>query len=104
MTIGATTGFRDLISAVLHPDFAKALIAQHYTHLIVQYGVDGKEDFTLASQRLANFASKLQWTGFPVDPNGLQQYMELAKGSASDDDLEGVVISHAGECRTTLLL
>ena len=98
VTIGATTGFQDLISAVLHPDFAAALVSQQYTHLLVQHGLDGTESFKSESENLSrNVGSSLSIDGFGVDPNGLDDYFALAKGAAAPGDIEGVVISHAGK-------
>ncbi|KAK3686273.1 N-acetylglucosaminyldiphosphodolichol N-acetylglucosaminyltransferase catalytic subunit alg13 [Vermiconidia calcicola] len=82
VTIGATASFTGLIKAVLAPDFCKALETQDYTHLLVQYGQDGKQLFEQClqqSQQVGNLSS-LQIGGFALDPSGLRQYMIQAKG------------------------
>lgn len=99
VTIGATASFTGLIKAVLAPDFCKALESQEYTHLLVQYGQDGKELFELCLQQSQDLGtlSSLQIGGFAIDPSGLRQYMIQAKGRHTKPPAaEGLVISHAG--------
>lgn len=94
VTIGATTGFQDLINAVMAADFISILEAQSYTHLIVQHGVDGAKHFAALNSALSKPGISI--AGFGVDPAGLDDYMLLAKGAGGTADVEGVVISHAG--------
>lgn len=99
VTVGATASFTDLIRAVLAPDFCKALESQEYTHLLVQYGQDGKELFDKCLQQSLEVGdlSSLQIGGFALDPSGLRQYMIQAKGQHTKPPAaEGLVISHAG--------
>lgn len=96
VTIGATASFTGLIQAVLSEKFTRALDAQNYTHLLVQYGQDGKQLFDECLNRLGSEASTLQISGFDLDPSGLRQYMLQAKGHQNLLATEGVVISHAG--------
>ena len=96
VTIGATASFTGLIKAVLSEDFLKTLEAQDYTHLLVQYGQDGKELYDECLSQLNSEASTLQISGFDLDPSGLRPYMLQAKGHHNLLATEGVVISHAG--------
>lgn len=115
VTIGATTGFQTLMTAVMTPEFILALNKYKYSHLILQHGADGHERFKLAEEQTGrimstfpNSDSAAAWrsikiTGFGMDPAGLDDYFKLAKGLASKDDAEGLVISHAGECLVYLV-
>lgn len=97
VTIGATASFSGLIRAVLATDFRKALESQGYTHLLVQYGQDGRALFeqSLQQQERVNVSS-LRIGGFDLDKAGLGRYMKQAKGHGNSNAAEGVVISHAG--------
>ncbi|KAF2151476.1 glycosyltransferase family 1 protein [Myriangium duriaei CBS 260.36] len=108
VTIGATTGFQTLMAAVMTPEFIMALAKHRYSHLILQHGADGHEQFKLAEETTGRIMStftdsnaaaawnSINITGFGMDPAGLDSYFKLAKGLASKDDEEGLVISHAG--------
>lgn len=97
VTVGATASFTALIEAALKPDFTKALEAQGYTDLLIQYGQGGKAIYDKAVQQ-SKGTSKLKISGFDLDKSGLGRYMRQAKavGASNKDASEGVVISHAG--------
>ncbi|KAJ9641061.1 N-acetylglucosaminyldiphosphodolichol N-acetylglucosaminyltransferase catalytic subunit alg13 [Coniosporium tulheliwenetii] len=95
VTIGATASFDSLISACLEPRFLEALAGTGYTHLVVQYGKEGKGLYDRAvskSSRVKDLGISI--TGFDFNRNGLGQEMRAAKGESGG--VEGVVISHAG--------
>jgi len=94
VTVGATASFHELVKAVLAPPFLKALQAQSYTDLVIQYGIDGKK--TYDSAVAAAGSTGVNITGFELDKAGLGRYMRQAKGSGKEAQ-EGVVISHAGK-------
>ena len=97
VTIGATASFTDLIKAVLSQDFCNALEVEEYTHLLVQYGQDGRQLYDKClSQLTTSEPTTLQISGFDLDPSGLTQHMLQAKGHRQPLATEGVVISHAG--------
>ena len=101
VTIGATAAFDALIRAVLSPKFCNALQSHSYTHLLVQYGRDGKPLFDSCMQSLLtpNQSEDVKISGFDLDRAGLGPYMSQAKGNQSNKKntaTEGVVISHAG--------
>lgn len=98
VTIGATASFTSLIQAVLEEKFLDGLQEQYYTHLLVQYGQDGKQLYDRCISSLSSKPRSLQISGFDLDPSGLRQYMLRAKGQQSQNTsaTEGLVISHAG--------
>ena len=98
VTIGATASFTGLIKAVLSADFCRALEAQGYTDLVVQYGQDGKPlyDQCLQNLQTRTRSMSLKISGFDLDNSGLRQYMIQAKGHNNKNASEGLVISHAG--------
>ncbi|KAI9758916.1 MAG: hypothetical protein M4579_002727 [Chaenotheca gracillima] len=97
ITIGATAGFDDLISASLDSSFLKALKDANYTDLLIQYGSEGRKLFEKFASSLEADASKsagLNLRGFDFNKKGLGQEMRAAKGG--NGCVEGVVVSHAG--------
>jgi beta-1,4-N-acetylglucosaminyltransferase len=97
VTIGATASFTALVQTVLSPAFCQALETQDYTHLLVQFGQDGKPLYEQCLQQLNNEKpTTLQINGFDLDQSGLRHYMLQAKGHKQPLATEGVVISHAG--------
>lgn len=98
VTIGATASFTSLIKTVLSENFLDGLQSKNYTHLLVQYGQDGKELFDDCLSKLSSKSSTVQISGFDLDPSGLKKYMLQAKGpqTATSAATEGVVVSHAG--------
>ena len=101
VTIGATAAFTDLIRAVLSSDFCTALETQNYTHLLVQYGQNGKLLFDKCLFNLNTTPTKLQISGFDLDPSGLRHHILRTNAHSPSlpsgtDAVPGVVISHAG--------
>jgi hypothetical protein len=94
VTIGATASFVGLIKATLAPDFLAALEAHGYTHLLVQYGQNGKALFDSCIGSLNRI--NIHISGFDLDKAGLTRYMLEAKGGRDTGLQEGVVVSHAG--------
>ncbi|EGP90999.1 unnamed protein product [Zymoseptoria tritici ST99CH_1A5] len=94
VTIGATASFVGLIKAALAPDFLAALKSHGYTHLLVQYGQDGKALFDSCIGSLDQI--DIHISGFDLDKAGLAEYMLQAKGERNTGRQEGVVVSHAG--------
>jgi beta-1,4-N-acetylglucosaminyltransferase len=95
VTIGATASFVGLIKAALAPDFLSALESHGYTHLLVQYGRDGKALFDSYIGSLDKI--NIHIDGFDLDKSGLSKYMLQAKGGRNTGLPEGVVVSHAGK-------
>ncbi|KAI9672923.1 MAG: N-acetylglucosaminyldiphosphodolichol N-acetylglucosaminyltransferase catalytic subunit alg13 [Trizodia sp. TS-e1964] len=97
VTIGATASFNALISAVLTQRFLGTLRDCGYTHLILQYGSEGKahlerfKDSTTSEEQ----ACGINIDGFDFKNDGLAQEMKSARGREGVG-VEGVVISHAG--------
>ncbi|OCL07134.1 hypothetical protein AOQ84DRAFT_295676 [Glonium stellatum] len=95
VTIGATAAFNSLISACLEPRFLESLSGAGYTNLLIQYGKEGKAIFDkITSEIKTTKKMELVITGFDFNHSGLDKEMGAAKGGPND--LQGVVISHAG--------
>ncbi|KAL8974163.1 MAG: hypothetical protein Q9197_001608 [Variospora fuerteventurae] len=91
VTIGATASFDQLLQAVLSGEFFQALEALKYTHLLLQYGKNGKRFL----EELGNINRHgIEISGFDFNTKGLGQEMWSTK--AAKDRAEGVVVSHAG--------
>lgn len=105
VTIGATASFAGLIRAVLTADFLRSLEKHKYTELIVQFGAGGEKLFADCQNRAreeieavdSTTINSIKVEGFPVDTQGLDQYMSRAKGAKDAGAVEGCVISHAGK-------
>lgn len=102
VTVGATASFERLIRQVLNEAFLARLAEHHYTHLLVQYGKDGKaiwdefhEDFPPGCGKLHGITVG----GFDFRPD-LWQYMRLAVKEQNQE--LGIIISHAGMTWITL--
>ncbi|KAL9013882.1 MAG: hypothetical protein Q9173_001459 [Seirophora scorigena] len=98
VTIGATASFDQLLQAVFSNAFFQALETLEYTHLLLQYGKNGKKlleelDTSMAAGRKIN-RHDIEISGFDFNTKGLGQEMWSTK--AAQDRAEGVVISHAG--------
>ena len=103
VTIGATASFDKLIKTALSEDFGKALESQGYTHLLVQYGEDGKDLYESCLDELKNAKDlKVKIDGFDLDEAGLRPYIAQAKGVDIKGASEGVVISHAGNSQPSI--
>lgn len=97
VTIGATASFDSLIKATLSLDFLDALRTSGYTDLLLQHGTEGGsilQDFLSSSGAILDKQCGINIKGFDFNKQGLGVEMRAAKGS--DDEAEGVVISHAG--------
>ncbi|KAK4694116.1 hypothetical protein P7C71_g3410, partial [Lecanoromycetidae sp. Uapishka_2] len=97
VTIGATAGFDALLRATLDALFLEALRALGYTDLRLQYGKEGRA--VLQERRTIDTIDdagkhKLNVSGFDFKKHGLESEMRAAKGGSNN--VEGVVISHAG--------
>ncbi|MCJ1250420.1 N-acetylglucosaminyldiphosphodolichol N-acetylglucosaminyltransferase catalytic subunit alg13 [Trapelia coarctata] len=93
VTIGATASFDALINAVLGEAFLETLKSAGYTDLLIQHGLEGEKilkEFKLDTSQEHGIRVK----GFAFNKKGLGEEMRAAKGGK--DDVEGVVISHAG--------
>ena len=109
VTIGATAGFQSLIKAILDIKFICALHDTGYTELRVQYGKEESsifDDFVRTNGEggdsggdsvRGTLVEGILVTGFDFKLEGLAADMRDAKGGI-DELVEGVVISHAGEC------
>lgn len=100
VTIGATASFDMLVSSVLEKLFLKALKEHAYTHLLVQYGKEGRsifEEFLSNNPPGSDGRYGLEINGFDYKKTGLAKDMRLAKGQLATGSTEGMVVSHAGE-------
>lgn len=98
VTIGASAKFDALIKAALSPPCLRALQRLGYTHLVLQHGIEGGaiyRDFITANQAGSQGRQGLEIVGFDFNKQGLGAEMKAAKGNG-DDNIMGVVISHAG--------
>ncbi|KAL5118894.1 N-acetylglucosaminyldiphosphodolichol N-acetylglucosaminyltransferase catalytic subunit alg13 [Pleosporales sp. CAS-2024a] len=95
VTTGATAPFTALIQSVLDPKTIQSLVANGYTHLLVQYGT-AKQTFTQHSQAARSHLAQsghepdLIIDGLDFHPQGLQSQFQLVQQS------KGLIISHAG--------
>ncbi|KAL2216247.1 family 28 putative glycosyltransferase [Thermoascus aurantiacus ATCC 26904] len=99
VTIGATASFDMLVRHVLDESFLKALKEHAYTHLLVQYGEEGRsifEEFLSTHPPGSEGRYGLEIDGFDYKKMGLGEELRLTKGQLAEGRTEGVVISHAG--------
>lgn len=95
VTTGATAPFTALIESVLSIATIEALLADGYTHLLVQYGT-AKDIFTKYSDAALDHLeqdgqeSTLIIEGIDFSSEGLQAQFKLVQES------KGLIISHAG--------
>jgi beta-1,4-N-acetylglucosaminyltransferase len=96
VTTGATAPFTALIESVLSAQSLETLIANGFTHLLVQYGTanDIFVQYSTAArthlEQSAQTAGQLVIDGIDFDSNGLDSQFKLVQKS------KGLVISHAG--------
>jgi beta-1,4-N-acetylglucosaminyltransferase len=95
ITIGATAGFNELITAALDDEFLKVLSHHGFTNLLIQYGKEGKAIFEARQKTVQPQEHGVKLEGFAFNSEGLGAEMRAAK--AEKGSLEGVVISHAGQ-------
>lgn len=96
VTTGATAPFTSLITAILTPSSLDALLAQNYTHLLIQYGsaVDIYTAHLAAATtylRSQGKESALDIQGMDFNANGLRDEFKAVQESG------GCVVSHAGK-------
>lgn len=96
VTVGATASFHLLLQAVLDQPFWDALHRAGYTHLLVQYGKDGKSLFEECLGKTPN-QHGINIKGFDFNREGLEEEMGLAQSSPSEHRSGGMIISHAGK-------
>lgn len=75
------------------------LAACQYSDLVIQYGKDGESILNRTVPRRNDqerWAEGIFVSGFDFKQEGLNADMRAAKGRTGTDDVEGVVISHAG--------
>lgn len=107
VTVGATASFMHLVLSVFSSEFMEALSKSGYTHLLVQYGQDGKiiyENFLIKHPPGSPGRHGLEIAGFDFNPSGLHQEMRLAQVNESDHRSSGMIISHAGKTIFTFLI
>lgn len=100
VTVGATASFEILLTSVLDELFLRALKEAGYTHLLLQYGKDGRPIFDrfisdCAGGTRSNF--DLQIDGFDFNQAGLGREMRLAQENPKEGRTSGMIISHAGQ-------
>lgn len=100
VTVGATASFEPLLQSVLERPFLAALKQFGYTHLLVQYGKDGRAIFESCISREApetkHLVNGIQVDGFDFNAAGLEREMRLAQPSQADSRSGGMIVSHAG--------
>jgi beta-1,4-N-acetylglucosaminyltransferase len=94
VTVGATAAFRKLLEQVLTSDFTKTLAGHGYTHLLVQYGKDGKELFDEFAANLEAH-NGLTFGGFDFQPS-IDGFMLQTVERKVYDRERGLIICHAG--------
>ncbi|PLB50289.1 UDP-N-acetylglucosamine transferase subunit alg13 [Aspergillus steynii IBT 23096] len=95
VTVGATASFHLLLQAVLGQPFLDALYQSGYTHLLVQYGKDGRSLFEEYLGKTPN-RHGITISGFDFNHEGLDREMGLTQCSSSENRSGGMIISHAG--------
>lgn len=100
VTVGATAAFKSLLHSVLNSAFLSTLRELGYTHLLIQYGLDGRQIFDdfihLVGQQDTSGGCEIQVDGFDFKKSGLGPEMRLAKENKLENRFMGVIISHAG--------
>ncbi|KAJ5086805.1 hypothetical protein NUU61_008112 [Penicillium alfredii] len=94
VTVGATASFHGLLQQVLDLHFLATLSQFGYTHLLIQYGRDGRSVFETF---LANNPSERHGIiveGFDFNTAGLTK--EMYRTRADHERGTGLVVSHAG--------
>jgi beta-1,4-N-acetylglucosaminyltransferase len=103
VSVGATTTFTRLVEAVLSEPFLDALARERYTHLRVQYGIDGQDTFddclrilTLGSS--SKVPGNMDISGFSLAPDQdkLQEEIKMTQASKQHGRSMGMFVTHAG--------
>lgn len=100
VTIGATAPFDALLSNVLAQPFLDTLKTHGYTTLLIQYGKEGQaifDAFTKINSPGSPGRCDLDIKGFGFKNEGLVQEMRSTKANPSQNVVEGMILSHAGE-------
>lgn len=95
VTVGATASFHLLLQAVLEQAFWDALHRSGYTHLLIQYGKDGRSLYEESLGKVSN-RHGIQISGFDFNHEGLDGEMALCQCNPSENRSGGMIISHAG--------
>lgn len=99
VTVGATASFEQLLQSILDEAFLRALQQHDYTHLLIQYGKDGRsifESFIQNNQPGSERRHGIEIAGFDFNQEGLGQEMGLAQRDPVSHQEGGMIISHAG--------
>jgi beta-1,4-N-acetylglucosaminyltransferase len=99
VTIGATAPFDALLTSVLDQPFLEALNQYGYTHLLVQYGKEGRaifEKFVQDHPVGSDGRYGLDISGFDFNKAGLEREMQSTKTNEKTGVSEGMILSHAG--------
>jgi beta-1,4-N-acetylglucosaminyltransferase len=97
VTTGATAPFTALIESALSPDVLDTLVADGYTHLLIQYGTarDIYDKYVKTArahlEQSKHTAGQLRIGGIDFNPDGLKREFIQVQRS------KGLVISHAGK-------
>lgn len=95
VTVGATVGFKELTTAVLHPSFWEFLSSRGFTQLHVQCGPDVPWATAELASHKDEVPSSLSISVFDVTKNLMKDEMTLCK-AVDGERRQGLVISHAG--------
>lgn len=99
VTVGATASFIELVRKVLSDQFLACLKQQNYTHLLVQYGKDGKpimDDFLKKNPEGSESLHGIGIGGFDFKPN-MDSSIHMAMTDEAKNQEQGLMITHAGE-------
>ncbi|KAJ5732577.1 hypothetical protein N7493_004058 [Penicillium malachiteum] len=98
VTVGATAAFNTLISEVMDEPFFAKLRQTGFTHLIVQYGEDGKDTFHGFLEKHPEGDPALHGIGvggFSLTAD-MHPYFMMAKNRTARNQELGLVICHSG--------
>lgn len=102
VTVGATAPFEKLIRQVLSEPFLASLKQHNYTHLLVQYGKDGKpimDEFLEKNPEECESLHGIGIGGFDFTQNMIPSIIMTVHNPAKEQE-QGLMISHGGEsCR-----
>ncbi|KAJ6126793.1 hypothetical protein N7523_002405 [Penicillium sp. IBT 18751x] len=98
VTVGATASFLKLVRQVLSEPFLACLKQHDYTHLLVQYGKDGKpmmDEFLANNPEGSDSLHGIGIGGFDFKPN-MDSSIHLAMADEAKNQEQGLMITHAG--------
>lgn len=99
VTVGATASFEKLVQTALSEPFFRALASNGYTHLMIQYGKDGKvimDTFLAQNPEGSPALHGLHLGGFDFRPD-LDHWIGKCMDKPKLEQELGLVISHAGK-------